>query len=483
MKDGQAPGLNRVVAVAAAAVCLVASLSLPAAARPAAAATAVNVPPAGRISGIDLQTYNDTSISPNFAQIAADGANLVNISVWWEVPSASSNTIVPAYPNTTITDVQLEQLARNAEAAGLQVAITPDFVVGTNTWRGSYTPPDPSTFFSNYTQMLDHYADIAQQLHMPMLWVGSEMINSEKYTSQWDSAIASVRQHYSGKLLYDVNWGTLDNVQFYGALNAMSISAYFPLSEQADPTLAQLMAAWQGANPWKGDWFAKIVGAEQRWQKPIYFGEAGYSYSTYAAEEPYAESYASSDPQLQYRCYQALDDTFRGQSWWGGVAWWAWDGGVYNMDGQPAESLIGAKNVAYPTVTGPSTGGSPSQAGSAGSSAATSGQPAGTAAPANGAAVSPSSAAGAVPVHASGSSATAPSATSASGAVGGASQQPASSPMKLNAAGHQRPGIKTALVVAGILLIGAVVALIFTYRKRGRLGRAPMRRGQQPTTS
>ena len=472
----------------AAVVCLLASLAPPAI-RPAGAATlasSVSVPQASRISGVDLQTFNDTTISPNFGQIAGDGANMVNITVWWEVPSSSSNTIVPG--NMTMSDVSLIQLAQSAEADGLQVSITPDFVVGSNGWRGEYDPSDPSTFFSNYTQMLDHYAGIAQQLHMPMMWVGSEMVDSEQYTAQWESVIASVRQQFTGRLLYDVNWSTTANVQFYGALDAMSISAYYPLSNQADPTEAQLLAAWTGANPDNGNWVAAVSALEKTWQKPIYFGEAGYSYSTYAAEAPYTESYDASDPQLQYRCYQALDDTFRGDAWWGGVLWWAWDGGVYNMDGEPAEALIGTKNVVYPTP-----GAAPSASTSSAASGAstgrvstgtspTSGRPSGTSVAAGGAELSPSSGSGAVPAgQAQGSgrpsTSTSPGSTSTASAPGkagaGAGPQADSMPMRLQATtlpGGRPTGFRAALVAAGIVLLLVLVALVYVARTRTRLG-------------
>lgn len=480
------PGRGRLVAVGGAAICALASVGT-ATVRPAGAATlasSVTVPPANRISGVDLQTYNDTTMSPDFAKIAADGANMVNITVWWEVPDSSSNAIVPA--GMTMSDVNVINLAQSAEAAGLQVSLTPDFVVGSNGWRGQYDPPDPAAFFSNYTQMLDHYATIAQQLHMPMFWVGSEMIDSEKYTAQWESAIASVRQIYSGKLLYDVNWSTTGNVKFYGALDAISLSAYYPLSNQANPTENQLLAAWHGANPDNGNWFAAVVALEQRWQKPLYFGEAGYSFSTYAAEAPYTESYQSSDPGLQYRCYEALDATFRSQPWWGGVLWWAWDGGVYNMDGEPAESLIGVKSVAYPTAATPPASGPASPAGSSG---ATGGSSSGSYSHPAGASVtpgeatspsvgsSPSGTSGAVPVGVrSGSAPSTPSIHPA----GSTSNSPAAAgetaPMKLQAAGNPArspSGIRTALVVAGIAVIVIVMSWLYTARRRRRIRPAP----------
>ena len=324
------------------------------------AASGVTVPGSARLSGVDLQTYNDPSLNPNFAQIKADGANMVNVTVWWVVPSMSSDSIAPDYSGPTILDARLEQFIQEAEAAGLQASITPDFVVDTSSgtqWRGGYDPGNTTNgdkaFFANYTSMVDHYASIAEQYQLPMYWVGSEMLNSEPYTADWKALISSVRQTYSGRLLYDVNWNPLGKVQFYGSLDAMSVSAYWPLSDEADPSLDVLLNGWKQG-------LAQLQNEEQVWKLPVYFGEVGYDSSTYAAAQPYGETYVSADPQLQYRCYEALDETFSSQPWWGGVLWWAWDGGVYNMDGEPAESLIGVSSVGYPPVGSRPTGSTPS---------------------------------------------------------------------------------------------------------------------------
>jgi hypothetical protein len=321
-------------------------------------AAAVTVPGSARLSGVDLQTYDDPQLNPNFAQIAADKANMVNISVWWVVPSMDSDVIAPDYNGPTILDSKLVALIQAAQLAGLQVSLTPDFVVDSSNgiqWRGNYDPGKTTdgdqAFFAAYTRMVDHYASIAGEFQLPMYWIGSEMVDSEPYTADWQALIASVRQLYSGKLLYDVTWASLGGVRYYGSLDAMSVSAYWPLSKEADPSLDELLNGWKVG-------LTQLQHQAKVWQVPVYFGEAGYDYSTYAAAQPWSETYVSADPQLQYRCYEALDQTFRSQSWWGGVLWWAWDGGVYNMDGQPAESLIGVSSVAYPAPVQPATGAS-----------------------------------------------------------------------------------------------------------------------------
>jgi hypothetical protein len=315
---------------------------------------------ADRMAGMSFLTENQpiAGASADFQRIKADGANTVSFDVWWEVPTPSSSSIAPA-PGITDSDADLMTAAQEARGAGLRVTLTPKFVVGTNTWRGLYNPPDPATFFSGYQTMIDHYASLAQQAGISMLYVGSEMIDADGYLGYWHQAIASARQHYSGPLSYEEDWREVGRFNFGDAVDVVAISAYFPLSDDPSPTLAQLEAGWHS---YQGvDAFAQVAGQAQRWGKPILFGEAGYQASSYAGRSPwYDTADPTNDPGLQGRAYQALLDTFVGQPWWNGVTWWAWNNGdTRSPEGKPAEGLIGARSVAFhPPATAPGGSGS-----------------------------------------------------------------------------------------------------------------------------
>jgi hypothetical protein len=326
-------------------------------ARPASAAANAS---SNRMTGVSFLTENQpiSGSSGEFQRIKSDGANTVSFDVWWVVPSQSSSSIAPA-PSITDSDADLIAAAQQAHQVGLRVTLTPKFVVGSNTWRGYYNPPDPATFFSNYRTMINHYADLAQQTGMSLFYVGSEMIDSDGYLDNWHQVIASARQHFGGPLSYEEDWREVGRFNFGDAVDLVSISAYFPISREASPTLGQLEAGWhQGA-----DAFAAVAGEAQRWGKPILFGEVGYEASSHAGANPCCNSTnAANDAALQSRAYQALLDTFVGQPWWGGVTWWAWNNGdPRSPEGKPAEGLIGERAVAFPSpITMPGRGGPPS---------------------------------------------------------------------------------------------------------------------------
>jgi hypothetical protein len=323
-------------------------------------------PASPRLSGVDFLTGYHV-IAPwafDFPRIKADGANTVSFDVWWRVPDFGSNSVAPDYTKIanltpTDTDADLLTATRAARRAGLNVTLTPKVVIGSNVnnsgWRGLYNPPNPAKFFTNYTAMIEHYASLAQQAGMSDLLVGSEMIASDRYASYWRQVIGSARRYFTGRIGYEVDWREMQQFSWGDAVDDLLLSAYFPTSNEEHPTPAQLEAGWHSYRaPGQAstqDAFTEVSNFARRWHKPIIFGEAGYTATTYPADQPWwNKPNPTVDSQSQYVAYQALLDTFVGQPWWGGVLWWAWNDSVSRSpEHKPAEALLSARCVS-PTL-------------------------------------------------------------------------------------------------------------------------------------
>jgi hypothetical protein len=344
------------MALTLAAVALVAVAALP------APATSVGARGNGDlVSGVDFLTENQPigHDGPEFKRIRADGANTVSFDVWWVLPSFSSSGPVTPLLRATDSDADLVSAAQQARQAGLRVTLTPKLVVhqgaGYAGWRGDYNPPDPAAFFASYQSMIDHYAGVAQWAGISILVVGSEMVDLDEYVPYWRQVISSARQRFTGQIGYEVDWREISKFSFGDAVDVLLLSAYFATSNEEHPTLAQLMAGWHSYLPpgasQPQDAFSEVADLAHRWGKRIVFGEAGYTATTYPAQEPWWNKPDPPDIQSQYLGYQALLATFAGQPWWGGVLWWAWNNGdPRSPEGKPAESLISAQCVSLGVI-------------------------------------------------------------------------------------------------------------------------------------
>lgn len=285
---------------------------------------------AGKIAamGISPPGVPQQAIAGELGRIRAAGINTGTIDVWWDVDPATRSRL--SRGSITITDADLELAIRRAKQSGMNVVLEPKVWCPEcdNHWRGYLDPEDRDQFFTEYTAFIAHYAAIAQRAGVDILFIGSEMSLVQNETEKWREVARRARAVYSGTLTYGVNWNVLSRVHFWDVVDLVSVSAYFPLSGEEQPTLAELKAGWKSSQDsnWKGRrWFDEIAELQRETRKKIFFGEVGYLSSTYVGRTPYDETKVyDTSQELQALAYQALLETFEGQSWWAGVVWWEW---------------------------------------------------------------------------------------------------------------------------------------------------------------
>jgi hypothetical protein len=300
----------------------------------------------GKVAGMNLRTSGNPVIPQlaDLSRIRGLGINTLALDIWLVADNRFYST-PSAVPGMTVSDVDLATAIRQARANGMRTTLTLKLFIANpaNEWRGYYTPSDPTTFFATWTGFVDKYADLAQREGAWMLFVGSEFDQAQRYEGGWRAVIADARRHFHGLLSYEANHPTLtrgNRVRFWDALDMIGVSAYFPLSNAERPTLDELKAGWHDSGG--RDAFATLRDTSAWFKKPVIFGEAGYTATTYVGREPWSMNMHTYAPDLQAAAYQALLETFDGQPWWAGVLWWVWDRQHQHdspMD-KPAETLL-----------------------------------------------------------------------------------------------------------------------------------------------
>ncbi len=188
----------------------------------------------------------------------------------------------------------------------MKVLLKPMVDVNNGTWRGGILPSgttNVNAWFTSYTSMMDHYAQIAHDHNVDMFSLGCELCKMEQFTTNWNSLISNVQGIYSGPLTYSANWspngsgvagGGYQNIQWWSnpAIKDIGIDAYFPLTTSTRPTEAQLQQAWtniattgqtniSGAEVGLQNWLqsnpAFYNSATGTYLKKILFTETGYT--------------------------------------------------------------------------------------------------------------------------------------------------------------------------------------------------------------
>jgi uncharacterized protein (TIGR03437 family) len=302
-----------------------------------------------------LYEYTLSTATASRSDLAATNANWAGVLVTWYQPNVTATTIAPSNSQSP-ADSAVQQAVMELHDHGLKVMLKPHVDVNDGTWRGNINPSNPDAWFASYTQFMVKYAQMADSLGVEMLCIGTELktVSGSANQARWYAVIDAVRAVYHGALTYAANATSagdeFTSVSFWDRLDVMGLDAYFQLTNHADPTLAQAVAAWR-RNANGLDIISAVKNFADAHQKPVIFTEIGYKSSSGANIEPWNFSHAGAyDPTEQRNCVDAAYTAWTPySSWMRGFFWWAWPVAApsatdqdYNPRGKPAADVLRA---------------------------------------------------------------------------------------------------------------------------------------------
>jgi hypothetical protein len=252
----------------------------------------------------------------------------------------------------TPTPEQLADLIGHAKSKKLRVILMPivllDNPIG-NQWRGVIAPSPEGggkggwdEWFDSYREMLKHFAWVAEQNHVDVLSVGSELVSAESKLSQWKHTIDDVRAIFHGQLTYSANWDHYTSIPFWDQLDLIGMNSYYKLGENKDVTVDQIVDRWHEIQ-------TDLLKFQAKVNKPLLFLEIGWCSLENAAHEPwdYTKTELEVDPDLQRKLYEGYFKAWYGHPALGGFIVWEWtpgDGGLedkgYTPENKPAQDVL-----------------------------------------------------------------------------------------------------------------------------------------------
>jgi uncharacterized membrane protein len=325
-------------------------------------------PPAPTQSGFIYNGITHTSFQPdeydNFGQptgqgtasrteLAATHASWTGVLATWYQSNATATTIA-ADATRTPTDTAVIFAINELHAKGIKVMLKPHVDSEDGAWRGTFQPSNVDAWFQSFTSFILHYAQIAQNQNVELLCFGTEYVqlSGAQNQARWDNVIAAIRQVYTGKLVYAANatftGDEFTSVSFWDKVDLLGIDGYFPLTNHADPTLPELIAAWRN-NEFGEDLVATVQNFADAHQKPLIFTELGYESVAGTNTAPFSFTLSGTfDPTEQDNCYTAFYTVWAPEnSWMIGIFWWDWpvqpppaNDLTYNPSGKPVENVL-----------------------------------------------------------------------------------------------------------------------------------------------
>lgn len=250
--------------------------------------------------------------------LARTGASDVAIVPTWFMDHPGSDEVAPDAERTP-SDAGVRSAAKVAGSLGLDVTIKPHVDVLDGTFRGEIAPASPEAWFASYRRMLNHYAELAEEVDATMLVIATELESLSSHEEEFRRLIAAARDRFSGTLTYAANWvDEAERVGFWDALDLIGVDAYMPLHTESDhPSVEELAAAW-------GTYRDRLAALRERVGKPVLFTELGYESRVGTTLRPYGLDTGEVSQEAQDRAYEAAFRVWSEVEWFRGIYWWDW---------------------------------------------------------------------------------------------------------------------------------------------------------------
>jgi serralysin len=316
-----------------------------------------NVQGFGMLSNFNGQ-FGSSAAQTAMQEIADTNANSIELGPRIFLQTKTSNDVI-ADPTKTESDANIAAAIADAHAQGLSVLLKPMLSGLDGTTAGSQImPSDPAAFFASYKAELLDLAHVAQQAGADEFSIGNELssLTGPQYLSYWTDIISSVREVYHGPITYSAATDEANHVSFWDQVDDIGINAYPPLTSSHDPSVSEMVAAWNSVpkdNYWAAamdykspvDFFHSLALEHD---KPVLFTEVGYRSLDGTNISPGGGSGSTQDVQEQYDAFKAFFQVWssEGGSWFKGAEIWDWDANNlfsptgYSPMGKPAQQLI-----------------------------------------------------------------------------------------------------------------------------------------------
>jgi len=275
-------------------------------------------------------------------RVRALGANAVALLPFLYAPDSLGDEI---HFGSAVSDTQIVEGIRAVHRQGLKVVLKPHVWV-TGTWAGAIAPPvgqPRDRWFERYTELIVHYAAIAQRERVWMFSVGTELDALIADSTHWHDLIKRVRSVYRGRVTYVAHdASSLAIITWRRLLDESAVSLYPSLGEDQDEeAIRSRMRATL-------DTVKHIARTDGR---KVLVAEVGLRSAQGAIRAPWEsaeERAAPPDEGLQARVISYWLDLLAGP-WCSGVLIWRWftdprAGGPYDTDftiqGKAAEFLV-----------------------------------------------------------------------------------------------------------------------------------------------
>jgi hypothetical protein len=232
------------------------------------------------------------------------------------------------------------KLIKKLKGTGVSVILEPyPWIENGSKAETEWKPKDINMFFCNWKEEVLKVLinDIAVPYKVDAFIVASSFVYMEYKEEEWCNIIDYVRKNYKGLITYRTSWWSTAswepkledefnkklNNKLFSKIDFVSIASYFELTEDEVNSVENLVSALESTQIYnrKQNVKAQIKAFNDKWNKPIFFGELGFPKTDKASVFPW-NPYASDNKNdtEQAKCFEAYRRVFEKEPWFLGFS-------------------------------------------------------------------------------------------------------------------------------------------------------------------
>lgn len=285
------------------------------------------------LNGVNILSVRNASQLPALEQARKLGAKTV-VLVSLIHQSDTRSTDMRIDPQITLGKQYTQEFIEKAHQYRMRVIYKPLLKIDNGRYRGEFIG-DRQKWFDSYKRVLNTLFSWSRGADGVV--IGTELDHLEN-DSSWSQIVQLARNAQFPFVSYDTNWGMANsnsNPAWFQSLDAVGISAFYPLLVGDNATTDQLVSSWQSIA-------GKILAYSRLVGKPIWFAEVGITDYVGTYRTPWADRPTTVNVESQRRYYEATIKV------WGNkvpMTWWTLtnkpeDNGHYSPMAKPAERVL-----------------------------------------------------------------------------------------------------------------------------------------------
>lgn len=190
-----------------------------------------------------------------------------------------------------------------------------------------YNPQNVEAFFESWNRILEEIIALSTDYNVTGILVENNFCSLYNYVDQWTYTINHVKELTDADILFKINWwynadfdeksfdfyNNLFELDYLRLVDYISLVSYFELVDKPTNSVEALKESWMVSTRYNREQpiFKQIKKLSEFYDKPIFFGELGYTYFKGTTMEPWDYDICTVvDENEQYAAYKAFFEIF-----------------------------------------------------------------------------------------------------------------------------------------------------------------------------